>query len=114
MTPVDLQLPLEMATKLEAAIARIIEIARPREIILFGSYAQGRAQEGSDLDLLVVADTPSWVRLAAELREGLAPLLAPLSFDLLVCTPKDWEIGRRVRGLVTWEADRKGVRLYAA
>ena len=114
MTPVDLQLPPELATSLEAAVDRIIEIAGPREIILFGSYAEGRAREGSDLDLLVVADTPSWVRLAAELREALEPLLAPLNFDVVVCTPQSWEKGRRVRGFVTWEADRKGVRLYAA
>lgn len=112
MLSVDLQLPSDLAAKLEATVQRIVEIAHPQEVILFGSYAEGRAGEDSDLDLLVVAETPSTVRLAAELHEALEPLLAPLSFDLLVCTPESWETGRRVRGFVTREADRKGVRLY--
>ncbi len=38
---------------------RIVEIANPRLIILFGSYAQGQARPDSNVDLLVVAETKS-------------------------------------------------------
>jgi predicted nucleotidyltransferase len=37
-------------------VAKIADTAKPRRIILFGSYAQEKADENSDLDLLVVVD----------------------------------------------------------
>ena len=105
-------LPPELQPKLNEAARRIVEAANPQLIILFGSYAEGRQQEGSDLDLLVVAETESPIRLAVALRVIIEPVLAPLDFDLLVRTPQAWERGRHLRGFVTREADRKGVRLY--
>lgn len=100
--------------KLDRAVRRIVEIAKPQLVILFGSYAEGRATEDSDLDLLVVAETDFRVRLAVSLEEAIRPILEPLSFDILVRTPERWELGRRTPGFVSREADRKGVRLYEA
>lgn len=108
------EMPAALAACLDEAVRLIVEIARPSLIILFGSHAEGRAREGSDLDLLVVADTDERIRLGAVLHEALEPVLAPVSFDIVVCTLAGWERGRRVRGLVTHDADRKGVRLYEA
>jgi hypothetical protein len=45
-------------------------------------------QEGSDLDLLVVAATVSRVHLAVEIAEAIRPILAPLEFDILIRTPQ--------------------------
>lgn len=72
------------------------------------AITEALAQAAQEADVLVVAETPSAVRLAAELHEALEPLLAPWSFDLLVCTPESWETGRRVRGFVTREALPQG------
>ena len=107
-------LPAELRAKLDEAVRRIVDIAKPRLIILFGSYAGGRQREGSDVDLLVVADTGSWRELSKALRRALRPALAPLSFDLLVYTPDAWEWDRTIRGFVARDADRKGLRLYEA
>jgi uncharacterized protein len=107
-------LPREVELKLDKAVRRIVELANPQLIILFGSYAEGRARKGSDLDLLVVAETDSRVRLAVAIEEALRPILAPLDFDILVRTPQRWELGRRTPGFVSRDADRKGVRLYEA
>ena len=109
-----LALPPELQHKLKEAVRRIVEAANPQLIILFGSYAEGRQQEASDVDLLVVADTVSPIRLAVALGTIIEPVLAPLHFDLLVRTPQAWERGRHLRGFVTRQADRKGVRLYEA
>jgi predicted nucleotidyltransferase len=35
---------------------RIVQLAHPRQVILFGSQARGTARDGSDLDLLIVGD----------------------------------------------------------
>ncbi|MGH8606774.1 MAG: nucleotidyltransferase domain-containing protein, partial [Gammaproteobacteria bacterium] len=40
---------------IHSAVARLVAAATsPSQVILFGSYAQGTADEGSDLDLLVI------------------------------------------------------------
>jgi predicted nucleotidyltransferase len=36
-------------------VGRLIEMAHPKQIILFGSYARGKITEDSDLDVLIVA-----------------------------------------------------------
>ena len=104
----------DLQSALDAAVRRIVEVAQPHRVILFGSYAEGRQREGSDLDLLVVAETTSPIHLGATLHEALEPILAPLEFDILVRTPEAWERGRHLRGFVTHDADHKGVRLYEA
>ncbi len=39
---------------LDEVIRRVVEVAQPEKIILFGSAARGRMRPHSDLDLLVV------------------------------------------------------------
>ena len=39
---------------LDEIIRRIVEVARPEKIVLFGSAATGRMGPDSDLDLLVI------------------------------------------------------------
>jgi len=43
-------------TALLDIIQKVIAVAKPRKVILFGSYARGEAEEDSDLDLLIVED----------------------------------------------------------
>ena len=107
-------LPPEIQEKLNEAVKIIVEIANPQLVILFGSYATGCQTEESDLDLLVVADTTKRHELYVQLRRTLRPILDPLRFDLIVYQTSDWEYARHLRGFVTRDADRKGVRLFEA
>lgn len=102
----------DLQQRLQVAVAAIVQIASPEQVILFGSRATGEAREDSDVDLLVVAATPSWPKLARSLRRALRPLLQPLTFDLLVYPPEVWEKDRRVPGFAAREADLRGIRLY--
>jgi predicted nucleotidyltransferase len=43
---------------IEAVVRQIVERFRPKRIILFGSYARGDPRPTSDVDLLVVLDSP--------------------------------------------------------
>ncbi len=39
---------------IKTAISRLVAAAAPSKVILFGSYASGKATEDSDLDLLII------------------------------------------------------------
>ena len=64
---------------------RIAEEYRPRQIILFGSYAYGNPGQDSDVDLLVILPgKASDSRKAVEIRLKLHP---DFPLDLLVRSP---------------------------
>jgi len=61
---------------------------QPEKIILFGSRAAGNSNPDSDIDLLIIKDTPDsyWNRI-----KSLAPLLPLLpSVDVFVATPQEY------------------------
>jgi len=45
--------------KIDAAVKRIVEVARPRKVILFGSAVRREAGRDSDLDVLGVIEMGS-------------------------------------------------------
>ena len=72
-----------------SALARRPEVQRA---ILFGSYAQGRSDLFTDLDILVVMDSPlDFVTRTAEMHRYLSPAV---DLDLLVYTPEELERNR--------------------
>ena len=106
------RLPLPVRERLEAAVSVIVQAVQPADVILFGSCAAGTPDEGSDVDLLVVADTSEPLQMALELRRALLPIMAGQPFDLVVMPLSDWPRARRLRGSVAQIADRDGVRLH--
>lgn len=65
---------------------RIAKEYRPERIVLFGSYAQGKPTEDSDVDLLIVMPFEGKsVRKSVEIRLKLRP---PFPVDLIVRTPE--------------------------
>jgi predicted nucleotidyltransferase len=105
----------------QAAIRRLAqEIAekfRPERIILFGSYAYGRPNPDSDVDLLVVMPASNEIGKAARIHQSVD---TPFPVDLLVRTPErlkrrlawgDWFLREIVtQGQVLYETidDRMG------
>ncbi|MGH3090577.1 MAG: nucleotidyltransferase domain-containing protein [Rubrobacteraceae bacterium] len=97
---------------LEEVVHRIVEVARPERIILFGSGARGGLTKNSDLDLLVVKSGAHRRKLAQEIYVNLIGV--GRSVDVVVVTPED--IGRfgDSPALVIEAALREGVEVYAA
>lgn len=66
--------------KVQAAIRKIVEISKPKKLILFGSYVAGRSHEHSDLDVLVVTGDENIdprkesVRIRRALHDALMPM----------------------------------------
>lgn len=67
---------------------------RVLKIVLYGSYATGTHQEGSDIDLVVISDTFSgksyWERIDM-LTDAIYEIFAPL--ETIGLTPDEWEEG---------------------
>ncbi len=87
----------DRAILLETELARIAADLRKlgaRRLVLFGSYARGRVDPFTDLDLLVVLDSElPFVERTAWLYAQLLPRVAT---DILAYTPKEWpEVARR-------------------
>lgn len=51
---------LDILTGLRGGLTRVFPLERP-EMILFGSYARGDAEDGSDVDVLCLVDSPRHV-----------------------------------------------------
>ena len=99
--------------KLAEARRRIIEAARPRTIILFGSRARGDAREESDVDLVVVEEeVKNPVAESVRLRRTLKDLHLPL--DLLVVSQATFDYWRDTPGTVYFEASHEGTVVYEA
>ncbi len=71
---------------IDHVVKQIVEKFKPQKIILFGSYARGNPRPESDLDLLVVMDTPlKESKQSLEIRRHLDVMFG---IDLIVHTPK--------------------------
>lgn len=97
---------------LDEVVRRIVEIAQPDRIILFGSAARGEMGPDSDLDLLVVkSGVAHRGRLEQKLYINFLGLLVPI--EVIVLTPHDLERYRNSGGMIIGEALREGVEIYA-
>ena len=71
---------------IDEVVRQIAEKFHPQKIILFGSYARGNPRPESDVDLLVVIDTPmKESQQSLEIRRHLGVMFG---LDLIVYTPK--------------------------
>ncbi len=92
-------------------VRRIVEVLHPRRVVLFGSLARGEARPGSDIDLLVIAESsePRY-RRAIPLYEALSDI--PVPMDIIVYTPEEVEEWSGVRQAFVTTALREGIVLY--
>ena len=97
---------------LDDIIRRIVEVARPQQIILFGSSARGDMNRHSDVDLLIVKEGAHRRHLAGRIYENLYGVGAPV--DVVVVTPADVERYKDSHALVIKPALREGRVVYEA
>jgi len=92
-------------------IRRVVEVAHPDKVILFGSAARGETGYDSDIDLLVVASEPVHRgRLTEKIYMNLIGL--GQAVDVVVVTQADVEKYRNNDYLVIAPALREGRVLY--
>lgn len=98
---------------LDEIVRRIVEIAAPDRIVLFGSAARGTAGPNSDFDLLVIKPG-SYHR--GQLTEAIYRGLIGVdhAVDVVVATPEDVNRFQETPALIFAAALREGRTLYAA
>ncbi|MGQ0814411.1 MAG: nucleotidyltransferase domain-containing protein [Gemmatimonadota bacterium] len=94
-------------------VRRVVDVARPDRIVLFGSAARGEMRPDSDVDLLVIKSGVEHRRkLAQEIHMNLFGVGAAV--DVVVAAPEDIErFGHKV-GSILRPALRDGREIYAA
>jgi len=98
--------------KVESAIRKIIEVGKPRKIILFGSYIKKAHSRDSDVDFLVIVgdEVENPRKESVRIREALGEILMPM--DILVVPSGKWQELKDVPGLIYREAQRTGEVVY--
>ena len=98
---------------LNEIIRRVVEVAKPERILLFGSAARGSATDQSDFDLLVVKEgVLHRRRLAQDIYVRLIGI--PVPVDIIVVTPDDIEQMKDSLGTIIPAALTEGIQIYAA
>ena len=99
--------------KLSEIIRRIVKVAAPERIILFGSAARGEMGPNSDVDLLVVKGGKyNRSRLAGDIYINLHGV--GQAVDVVLVTPEDVERYRDTHCLIIKPALREGKEVYRA
>ena len=95
---------------LDEIIRRIVKVAQPEKIILFGSAVRGEMGPNSDVDVLVVKSGVHRRRLAQAIYMNLIGV--GQAVDVVVVTPEDIERYKDSFALVIEPALREGEVVY--
>ena len=97
---------------LDEIVRRVVEVAAPDRIILFGSAARGDMGPDSDVDLLVIkSGVEHRRRLSQRIHRNLFGV--PAAVDVVVASPQDLELYRDAVGTIIAPALREGREIYA-
>lgn len=81
---VDIERSEEIFEKIERYTQRVVEQLKPQAVILFGSFARRDINEGSDVDLVVIADFKEpfleRIKLLLDLNDEIGLPLEPISY----------------------------------
>jgi predicted nucleotidyltransferase len=100
-------------TLLNEVVRRVLTVARPDRIILFGSAATGQMTDDSDIDLLVVEPEPANPRdRSVRIRRALGDVQYPV--DVIVMSSERFEETKNIIGGIAYPAQKYGRVLYEA
>lgn len=98
---------------LDDIVRRIVEVAHPERIVLFGSAARGQTGPNSDVDLLVIkGGRYKYHNLLEKINRCLRGVEAAV--DVVLVTPEQVERYRDTHCLVIKPALRDGREVYRA
>jgi predicted nucleotidyltransferase len=100
-------------TLLSEVVRRVLTVARPDRIILFGSAATGQMTKDSDIDLLVVEPAAANTHdRRVEIRDALGDIGYPV--DVIVMRTERFERTKRWIGGIAYPANKYGRVIYEA
>ena len=108
--PINKRTRIPMKT-IRAIAKHIVEKFDPEQIILFGSHAYGKPTAWSDVDLLVVMDTPTG-EMDAILKVGDSLPDLPFRVDIIVRSREVLEKRKKLGDWFLRDITKKGKVLY--
>src|SRR3989338_9986804 len=96
--------------KIQEVANKIARNFKPEKIILFGSYAWGKPQADSDVDLFVIAATKNTRELTRKIDGSLSKRTFPL--DIIVYRPESVERNLKAGDFFIRNIVNKGKILY--
>ena len=98
---------------LEEIVRRILRVAAPERILLFGSAATGEMTPDSDIDLLILEPSPPPDH---ERRVAIRRTLRGLgvAFDIMVMSTERFEETKNLIGGIAYPANKYGRVIYEA
>ena len=107
---VDIERSGEIREKIGEYVREVVEKLHPNLVVLFGSFASGDINEGSDVDILVVADFKEEfldrIRTLMDLNRFRIPI-EPVGY-----TPREFEEMKKRGNLFVAEVLEKGKILF--
>ena len=107
-----------LSDELKHRIRESLKELRPEKVIVFGSYAQGRAGRDSDIDLIVVLDSQVVPKTYQErmmnrllVRRALDALNREYALDVLVYTAPEWRQFRNSGSAFAAEVANEGMEV---
>jgi predicted nucleotidyltransferase len=92
-------------------VERVLTVAQPERIIVFGSAATDRMTKDSDVDLLVVEPSPSNpLKRSVVIRRALSGLEFP--FDVIVISSQRFRETKDIIGGIAYPANKYGKVIY--
>ena len=100
--------------KVHSAVQRILEVSKPKKIILFGSFIRGKVNVHSDLDVLIVTgdEVENSRKESVRIRRALKGISMPM--DILVITETKFKELADQPGLIYREIVKYGEVVYDA
>jgi uncharacterized protein len=96
---------------LQQVVQRIVAAAQPSRVIVFGSYGRGDADEGSDLDIMVIQPEVS-DKYTEMIRLHKAVGSIGRGVDVLVYSEAEYQRRSQVPGTLLYWARKEGRALY--
>ena len=97
---------------LNKIVRRVVKIAKPEKIIMFGSAARDEMGPNSDVDLLVVMETDEQALHAA--ARISAAIDHPFPLDILVFKPSELKASLERKGVFATVVMAKGIVVHEA
>jgi len=101
---------IQMQNELERWTEVLKNQYHPEKIILFGSFKDGRIDRWSDIDLVIIKETPE--SFFNRIKEVLLLLRPKVGVDILVYTPEEFEELSTSRTFFKTEVGSKGITVY--
>lgn len=97
--------------RIKQVISKIKDSVDPDKIYLFGSFASGKANKNSDLDICIIKNNfASKNEQLLKAKKALFNLQIPI--DMLFFKEKDFLKRQNIWGSIQYEVFHKGIKMY--